>query len=378
MRTRAFRDEIELKVGRTQSEQFNVLRHFMSQHVIPLASAQKEIMGFMESRATLWTLPIKMGATRTDPMVTILLLDPTIGSGRVPWGLVRKWSQPPQPGLAIPGDLNGTAANSLFAQFVHMAKSPDLLKSYVDHTVSPLWIPTQILLYLTYNEWLTTLEYVKSIFNQIELIREFRVSLDSNSDPKSVLMEKLLWCKYMLPAFRDMIKDMSTLQDAAFHTSHSTTKFTPETAFVSDPTTGSHGSDSTRCDDPFYLDLSRLYDTTAELEERTHDTIKFPWNTGLENDINNDYQPFYRIFTNNVIYLSGVWLVIRFIALMLSMTTTTTVDLAESLKRLGTIGIPVLFLTILFYKVRWIWKKILEIVIPMLIAYYADQYADQG
>lgn len=361
MRTRAFRDEIELKAGRTQSEQFNVLRHFMSQHVIPLVSAEKEIMGFMESRATLWTLPMKMGATRTDPMVTILLLDPTMGSGRVPWGLVRKWSQPPQPGLAIPGDLNGTAANSFFAQFVHLAKSPDLRKSCVDDTVSPLWIPTQILLYLTYNEWLTTLEYVKSIINQIELIGEFGVSLDPNANPKSVLMEKLLWCHYMLPAFRDMIKDMSTLQDAAFHTSHSTTKFTPETEFVSDPTTCSHGSDSSKCDDPFYLDLSRLYNTTAELEERTHDAIKFPWNTGLEIDINHDYQPFYRIFANNIINLSGVWLVIRFIALMLSMTTTTTAELAQSLKRLGMIGIPVLFFSICVYEGRWILKKILEL-----------------
>lgn len=182
--------------------------------------------------------------TSREPLVGILLLDPTIKEGNPLWRQYRNWNPVPSMHDTIPKDAGPPRGeeSSLFNDFVYWASRPQAfdmcsstssssqspqagrgggvaeVKGHRDsgeaHSpscprppMSPACIPTQALLHLVCAEWLTLVDYIKTRLNQVDWEIAFPGNFLAKDEQIEKALGKLHYWRRVVPVYRAMLAE---------------------------------------------------------------------------------------------------------------------------------------------------------------------------
>lgn len=258
-RCRYFKNKESFDNGREEADRFNVQRRLEADHnqskfwdttKIQANKPQEARVGTIRTRVTFWMRePSKTDkadsttgrtarsshsdtTTRTNtpseetapegPVVGVLLLDPTIKEGHPLWRNLqyRNWTKIPSMSEDAP-NLRGPwlEASSFFDDFLHWATTPEAFQflncagSENDHhdgeptSPSPICLPTQALLHMVCNEWLTLLEYIKTRLMQIDWAIAFPDGFLSKDEQIEQSLQKLHHWRRVVPVYRTMLTE---------------------------------------------------------------------------------------------------------------------------------------------------------------------------
>lgn len=198
---------------------------------------QEARIGHIRSRATYWMkTPEKPTQSRdrtsnhTDttavdpdkrqPVVGILLLDPTVKTGHPVWRQYRNWNRPPSMNSkttkapAPPGPQKGS---NFFEDFIYWATHPEAFNfnpnkckeheqsGASSEEPSPVCIPTQALLHMICNEWLTLVDYIKTRLNQVDWEIAFPDNFLAKDEQIEKALTKLHYWRRLVPVYREML-----------------------------------------------------------------------------------------------------------------------------------------------------------------------------
>lgn len=251
-----------MKEGTKQAEQFNVDRRleadqnqskFWDTTRSRDDKPEEARVGTIRTRVTFWmqgpkksetvapasknTDPAQSGtttpiSTRSDeatpkgPVVGVLLLDPTIKEGHPLWRDLqyRNWAKVPSMSDLEEGrDCTGPSLgkeSTFFGEFVYWATKPDAFHFWncdgcednqhigdPNYSPSPICLPTQALLHMVCNEWLTLLEYIKTRLMQIDWAIAFPDKFLTKDEQIEEALQKLHHWRRVVPVYRTMLTD---------------------------------------------------------------------------------------------------------------------------------------------------------------------------
>lgn len=353
VRARDFRVSDNLEAAEKATEDFNILRQIKDDGNSNLfwdSYRENNGVGLIQSKATMWIQrPLEADDANSDsrnaqkPSAAVLLLDPSIIEGNQLWRKTRNWTQPPEMGSYLPNDLGDIPEDNFFENFIYWAKKPLSFEALTTNTIpSPTLIPTQILLSIICNQWLTLVDYLETRLNQIN----WGIAFPDDFLERDVQMleahHKLCQWHQMLPLFRDMILDLDCFED----TIHDI--ISDASICNSEHNTGPESKreclDSWRhiykWKNPYQLDISRLGDRMAEFDDQIGRIVKLlkPLTHVYYSRVRpNTYQP-----TTRLLRLALLWLLGPFLASLGSMTTHSISELGPSLRLWAIVAIPIM------------------------------------
>ncbi|KAI3392038.1 hypothetical protein diail_6312, partial [Diaporthe ilicicola] len=195
--------------GVEESKHFNVFRRldrdFNSNNFWDKHGKDEAMVGLTRSRATCW---IQAPDQPEDGITySILLLDPTIETGNPLWLKYRNWERPPPVGESIPKHSKPPSDN-FFEDFIYWACKPDVFRFQgTSNTSSPICVPTQALLHLVCNEWLTMVDYIKTRLNQVDWGIAFPDDFLEKEEQIDEHLTKLHHWRRVVPLYREMIAE---------------------------------------------------------------------------------------------------------------------------------------------------------------------------
>ncbi|KAK7747517.1 hypothetical protein SLS53_001772 [Cytospora paraplurivora] len=338
MRARYFKDAAASKRGEAESHSFNVFRRLDADHNSSKLwdktdnNVESQI-GLMRSRATLWMQPAD--EKHNDTQVAILLLDPTIQEGHYLWREYRNWVKPPRMGGGLPEEVP-PLGKSFFEDFIYWACRPDVFGSPGSgHKSSEICVPTQALLHLICNEWLTMADYLKTRLNQVDWEIAFPWDFISKDDQIDSALMKLHQWRRVVPVYREMLAE--TFLRVFRETAHPT-KINPT---PSDPAEKESSAlddlRSAECVNAYKSDFSLVLSYMEEYQERI-DRL-----TNVVTAVIN-MQDSRRGFKDNrnlqwLTWLATFFIPLSFVATMLSMSSDPW-ELGESTKLWAEVSIP--------------------------------------
>lgn len=259
-RFRYFKNKDSFSEGMKQTEGFNVERRLEADHnqskfwdttKIGDDKPEEARVGTTRTRVTFWmqeprkkvqaastsnrptgsshsgtTAPISTPfdeAVPKGPVVGVLLLDPTIKEGHPLWENLhyRNWTKVPPMSEKV-SDFKGPSfgKSSFFDDFVHWATTPEAFQfwnctgpehnehdSDLSSSPSPICLPTQALLHMVCNEWLTLLEYIKTRLMQIDWAIAFPSNFLTKDEQIEEALHKLHHWRRVVPIYRTMLTD---------------------------------------------------------------------------------------------------------------------------------------------------------------------------
>ncbi|KAJ0109737.1 hypothetical protein J7T55_004286 [Diaporthe amygdali] len=208
VRARNFLSNSEFQEGVEQSKYFNVFRRldrdFNSNNFWDKHGKDEAKVGLTRSRATCWIQsPDKKAGGIT---YGILLLDPTVRAGNPLWLKHRNWARTPPVGEPIPKEM--PPSDNFFEDFLYWARKPDVFNfQETGNSSSPICVPTQALLHLVCNEWLTMVDYIKTRLNQVDWGIAFPDDFLEKEEQIDEHLTKLHHWRRVVPLYREMIAD---------------------------------------------------------------------------------------------------------------------------------------------------------------------------
>jgi hypothetical protein len=195
LRPRYFANEIEFKEAEKQSGLFNVLRRLDSdrsrkalQSGLLRRHRKEASITLMRAKSSLWVKPSEPG----KPITAILLVDPTVKSGRPLWGGYRPFAKTPSMSeWQKSRESDAPPRDSLFADVVHWScriTDEDLKRIKKDPKC--IAIP---MIKLVIADWLTVLKYMTTVFGIIEWTFEKPHWGDSPDDISNLLKKLSPW-----------------------------------------------------------------------------------------------------------------------------------------------------------------------------------------
>lgn len=339
MRARYFRDEASLKQGETESQNFNVYRRLEDDRnesklwdKTDNEQAESRI-GLIRSRITLWMQPTD--EKHNDTQVAILLLDPTIQEGHPLWRKYRNWVKPPRMGKDPPKE-GPPLGKSSFEDLIYWACRLDVFGSPESgHDSSEICVPTQALLHLICNEWLTMTDYIKTRLNQVDWEIAFPWDFLSKDDQIDRALTKLHQWRRVVPVYREMLADTFL---RVFRETANPTKISP--TLHDHANTKPSALDelrSTECISAYKKDFALVLSYMEEYQERI-DRL-----TNVVTAVIN-MQDSRRGFKDNrnlqwLTWLATFFIPLSFVATMLSMSSDPW-ELGESTKLWAEVSIP--------------------------------------
>ncbi|KAF3761832.1 hypothetical protein M406DRAFT_353282 [Cryphonectria parasitica EP155] len=250
-RARYFKSKEHMNTGERQVSNFNVHRQLQGDRNTSLrwdtyhdddGTKRAPKIGQIRSRATFWIK--RPDATRDssndqvngnteqqqqqgeqgdnpkklEPTIGILLLDPTIKAGHPLWRQYRNWNRVPSMAeVPPPAESRPPQAHesSFFEDFIYWASRPDAFDQgpYHEHSSSNssepsvACLPTQALLHIICNEWLTLVDYIKTRLNQIDWeIADPDSFLTKDEQIETALHKLHLW-RRVVPVYRAMLAE---------------------------------------------------------------------------------------------------------------------------------------------------------------------------
>lgn len=349
VRVRNFPTSKILEDGVIAAENFNVLRRLKDDKNNNELWDRESHFGLIQSKATMW---IQMPADRNDansntsnthsPSIAVLLLDPSIIEGNPVWSKTRNWTQPPELGFN-PKYQGGIPEDNSFENFVHWAKQPEAFNSLsTDNVSESSWLPTQMILHIICDQWLTLVDYLKTRLNQIEweITYPNDLALADSDLARAERHNKLVTWHHMLPTFHEMIQDMASLQDTAHKI------LNERCACQSECSLGiksKGGSRECRCcmygwKNPYQSDISKLCVHMSECGAQVDRLMKLNTIDGFVND--NRARPDISRQTNSILWLTIIWILGPVLAQVLTVTTQPISELFPSLKLWAAVAIP--------------------------------------
>lgn len=310
-------------------------------------------VGLIQSKATIWIQkPAERNDTNSDmsntdyPPVAVLLLDPSIIEGNPLWRKTRNWTQPPEPGFP-PKYRESVPEGNSFENFVYWAKKPEAFNFLsMDHVFESSRLPTQMILHIICDQWLTVVDYLKTRLNQIEWETSFPRGLANIDVARAKRHNKLITWHHMLPTFREMIQDMGSLQ----HTAHNILSEGCICQSECNSGTMSKGaSRECRCcmygwKNPYQLDISRLYDLTMECSAQVDRIMKLNTVVG---HVNHSLSRSRRTLKMNLFpWLAMFWILGPVLTRVLTVTTHPISELLPSLRLWALVAFPVMFVLV--------------------------------
>ncbi|CAN8098352.1 unnamed protein product [Discula destructiva] len=236
-RSRYFKDQAAFGRGETEAQNFNVYRLLSGDfNHSKFWDSTKDIhgkrreakVGNLRSRATFWMQtpkPATDSAHKTHkPTIGILLLDPTIKEGNPLWMRYRNWHRVPsmrerEDKTPLAED-SGPEQKSFFDDYIYWATRPsafafnpefqhsshDPEQRHTDKS-SPVCIPTQALLHMVCNEWLTLVEYIKTRLNQVDWEIAFPENFLAEDEQIEKALSKLHYWRRVVPVYRTMLAE---------------------------------------------------------------------------------------------------------------------------------------------------------------------------
>lgn len=352
MRARDFSTSDNLQAAAKATEKFNILRQINddgnSNRFWDTHPGGTNTVGLIQSKATMWIQrPLDPNDVNSDirnaqkPSIAVLLLDPSIIEGNQLWRKTRNWTQPPEMGSYLPNDLGEIPEDNSFENFIYWAKKPEAFQA-PDTVPSPIWIPTQILLSIVCNQWLTVVDYLKTRLNQIDWVIAFP---DDYLERGLQILEannKLDQWRQMLPLFRDMIQDLGGLDDTIHDiiSDGSICNLEHNTGAESKKEYLDFRRHIYEWKNPYQLDISRLGDRMAEFDDQIGRIVKLLKPLASMNHSRvrpNTYRP-----TTRLLWLALLWLLGPFLASLCSMTTHSISELGPSLRVWAITAIPIM------------------------------------
>lgn len=337
MRPRYFKNDAAFQQGEKESQAFNVFRRLEDDHNQSKLWDRNEDktgsrIGLIRSRATFWLKPI---VKQDDAVVGILLLDPTIQAGHPLWRKYRNWVRPPPMGSYLP-EKGAPPGNSTFEDFIYWACRPDVFDfSGTGNNSSAICVPTQALLHLVCNEWLTMVDYIKTRLNQVDWEIAFPWDFLSKDDQIDRALTKLHQWRRVVPVYREMLAD--TFLRVFRETAHPT-KMHPTSHDPSNMTYSALDSlMNTDCINAYKQDFSLVLSYMEEYQNRI-DRL-----TNVVTAVIN-MQDSRRGFKDNrnlqwLTWLATFFIPLSFVATMLSMSTDPY-QLGESAKLWAEVSVP--------------------------------------
>lgn len=259
-RCRYFKNKESFDVGKAQANSFNVERRleadqnqskFWDTTKIGVDKPEEARVGTIRTRATFWmqepktkdqadsttdrtarssqsdtTAPTNTPYEETapqGPVVGVLLLDPTIKEGHPLWRNLqyRNWTKIPSMSDDAPNSPGPKLEDStFFDDFLHWATTPEAFQFWDcagsennDHdgeptsSPSPICLPTQALLHMVCNEWLTLLEYIKTRLMQIDWAIAFPDNFLTKDEQIDEALQKLHHWRRVIPIYRTMLTE---------------------------------------------------------------------------------------------------------------------------------------------------------------------------
>lgn len=260
-RVRYFKDKKSFEQGTKQTEGFNVDRRLEADHNQSKFwdttksrdnKSEEARVGTIRTRVTFWMQePKKQGpvdaaakantdsssqsgtttpnSTRSNatapkgPVVGVLLLDPTIEEGHPLWRHLqyRNWTKIPSKSESSREFTGPSLGNqSFFDDFLYWATTPEAFQFWncagieddehdddPNSSPSPICLPTQALLHMVCNEWLTLLEYIKTRLMQIDWAIAFPDNFLSKDEQIDEALHKLHHWRRVVPSYRTMLAD---------------------------------------------------------------------------------------------------------------------------------------------------------------------------
>lgn len=259
-RLRYFKNKDSFAKGTKQTENFNVERRLEADHnqskfwdtaKIGDDKPEEARVGTTRTRVTFWmqeprkktqqdstankapnssrsgtttpTSTVSDEAMLKRPVVGVLLLDPTIEEGHPLWRNLqyRNWTKVPPMSEDVP-NFTGPSfeKSSFFDDFIHWASTPEAFQfwncagpdndehdSDPSSPPSPICLPTQALLHMVCNEWLTLLEYIKTRLMQIDWAIAFPSNFLTKDEQIEEALQKLHHWRRVVPIYRTMLTD---------------------------------------------------------------------------------------------------------------------------------------------------------------------------
>lgn len=210
VRARNFLSTALFQEGVEDSKHFNVFRRldrdFNSNNFWDKQGKEEAMVGLVRSRATCWIQP--PGQNSDGITYAILLLDPTIKTGNPLWLKYRNWARPPPVGVSPPKDSTPPSDN-FFEDFIYWARRPEVFNNFqgAGSSSSPICLPTQALLHLVCNEWLTMVDYIKTRLNQVDWGIAFPDDFLEKEEQIDEHLTKLHHWRRVVPLYREMIAE---------------------------------------------------------------------------------------------------------------------------------------------------------------------------
>ncbi|KAK3358818.1 hypothetical protein B0T25DRAFT_514478 [Lasiosphaeria hispida] len=204
----------EFEEGFNKSQTFNVLRRpDDDENNQGFWDEQEAKIGVSRTRASLWVKPLTDGA---GPGIGVLLLDPTIKTGKPLWGHFHNWEVPPQFGKPEnEGHSKLRALNSFKDRFVYWAENNAAFPypasdAAINSRLNP-WgdaqAPMRVLLHMVCEEWLTISDYIKTRLNLIDWeISHPRLFLRDGGHIDVATQKLHVWRRWV-PLYREMLSE---------------------------------------------------------------------------------------------------------------------------------------------------------------------------
>ncbi|KUI69788.1 hypothetical protein VM1G_05072 [Cytospora mali] len=210
VRARYFKDDESFRKGDHEARKFNVFRRLeddrnQSKLWDKTEDNKTELrIGLIRSRATFWLKPTDK---EDETLIGVLLLDPTIQKGHPLWRKYRNWARPPMMGKRLE-EPEAPLGRSTFEDFIYWACRPDFFNfAGSGNSSSPICVPTQALLHLICNEWLTMVDYIKTRLNQVDWEIAFPDDFLPKDDQIDRALVKLHQWRRAVPVYREMLAD---------------------------------------------------------------------------------------------------------------------------------------------------------------------------
>lgn len=355
VRARNFPTNSILEVGAKAAQNFNILRRLENDDNSNQFWDSEHHVGLIHSKATMWVQrPTEANDANSNmsnthnPNVAVLLLDPSIIEGNPLWQKTRNWNQPPDMGSYRPSDLEEVPEDNSFENFVYWAKKPEAFNFLsMDSALEFSRIPTQMLLHIICNQWLTLVDYLKTRLNHIAWEIAFP---DDFMEPDVGMAErhnKLVTWHHMLPMFREMIQDMASLQYMSMDPPNDIgiCKLECNSGIESKGGTRECHCCMHEWTNPYQLDISKLCDYMAEYGDQVDRLIKLNKVHGSVKH-SQDRPDISRQMTS-IFWLTILWILGPVLAHVLTLTTHPVSELVPSLRVWAAAAVPIMFILVL-------------------------------